>query len=70
MTFKTDFTILFWENMTWHFMWIVCLADDSHEMSSLIFSQKKTKKKKKQKKKQKKKKKKKKTNLLQFRLAL
>ena len=24
----------------WHFIWIVCLADDSHEMPSLIFSEK------------------------------
>ena len=27
-------------------MWIVCLADNSHEMSSFIFSEKKKKKKK------------------------
>ena len=26
-------------------MWIICLADDSHEMSSFIFSEKKKKKK-------------------------
>ena len=25
------------ESKTWHFMWIVCLADSSHEMPSLIF---------------------------------
>ena len=25
------------------FMWIVCLADDSHEMSRLVFSEKKKK---------------------------
>ena len=23
--------------MTWHIMWIVCLADNSRDMSSLIF---------------------------------
>ena len=28
------------ENKTWLFMWIVRSADDSHEMSSLIFSEK------------------------------
>ena len=28
------------ENKTWLFMWIVCLADDSHEMSRLILSEK------------------------------
>ena len=27
----------FRENNTWHFMWTVCKADDSHEMSSIIF---------------------------------
>ena len=27
---------LFRENKSWHFMWIVCLADDSHELSRLI----------------------------------
>ena len=32
--------LLFKENKAWHFMWIVCLADDSHEMPSLIFSEK------------------------------
>ena len=34
----------FKENKTWHFMWIICLADDSHEMSRLIFSEKYNKK--------------------------
>ena len=28
------FLLFFRENKTWHFMWIICLADDSHEMSS------------------------------------
>ena len=27
------------ENEAWHFMWIVCYADNSHEMSNLIFSE-------------------------------
>ena len=27
--------------MSWHYMWIICLADDSHEMSRLVFSEKK-----------------------------
>ena len=31
----------FKENKVWYFMWIICLADDSHEMNSLIFSEKK-----------------------------
>ena len=26
----------FWENKAWRFMWIVCLTDDSHEISDLI----------------------------------
>ena len=30
-------------NKTWYFMWTICLADDSHEMSSLIFHWKITK---------------------------
>ena len=33
------FLIFFRENKTWHFMWIVCLADNSHEMPSFIFSE-------------------------------
>ena len=34
------------ENKSWHFMLIVCLADDSHKMLRLVFSEnKKTKKK-------------------------
>ena len=32
--------IIFRENKVWQFMWIICLADDSHEISSLIFSKK------------------------------
>ena len=31
------------KNKTRHFIWIVCLADNSHEMSSLIYSEKKKK---------------------------
>ena len=34
------FFLFFRENKSWHFMWIVCLADDSHEMSKLVFSEK------------------------------
>ena len=26
----------FQENKSWHFIWIVCLADNSYEMSGLI----------------------------------
>ena len=29
----------FERNKSWHFVWIVCPADDSHEMPSLIFSE-------------------------------
>ena len=29
--------LIFRELKAWHFMWIVCLADNSHKMSSLIF---------------------------------
>ena len=41
------FLLFFRENKGWHFMQIICFAGDSHEMSSLIFSEwyKKTKKK-------------------------
>ena len=35
------FFLFFRENKSWHFMWIVCLADDSHEISRLVFSEKK-----------------------------
>ena len=38
-TFKY-FVLFFRENKACHFMWIVCLAEDSHEMSSFIFSEK------------------------------
>ena len=38
------FLILSRENKAKHFMWIVCPADDSHEMLSLIFSEKQQKK--------------------------
>ena len=34
------FPLFFRENETWNFMWIVCPADDSHEMPNLIFSEK------------------------------
>ena len=37
----------FIDNKSWYFMWITCQADDSHEMSRLIFNEKKKKKKKK-----------------------
>ena len=30
----------FEENKAWYFMWILCLAEDSHETSSFIFSEK------------------------------
>ena len=33
------------ENKAWYFMWIVCLADDSHKMSILIYSENKNKRK-------------------------
>ena len=39
--------LIFRENKTLHFLWIVCQADSSHEMVSLIFSEKRKKKKKK-----------------------
>ena len=37
------FFFFFRENKSWHFMWIVSLADDSHEMSGLVFSVKQKK---------------------------
>ena len=43
--------LVFRENKAWHFLWIICLPDDSQEMSSLIFTEKYKKKKKKKKKK-------------------
>ena len=36
------FFLFFWENKPWHFMWILCWADDSHEMSRLPWKMKKT----------------------------
>ena len=40
------FLLLFLEeNKAWSFMWILCLAEDSHKISSLIFSEKKKKEK-------------------------
>ena len=53
------FVLFFRENKYWHFMWIVCQADDSHGMSRLVFSEKSKKNKKKQKKTKNEKKKKK-----------
>ena len=41
--------LFFRESKAWHFRWIICSANDSHEMSSLIFSQKNNVKKKKKK---------------------
>ena len=38
------FNIIFSEKIRWHFMWIICYADDSHEMSSHTFSEKYKKK--------------------------
>ena len=35
------FVGIFRENKTWHFMWRICLADNWHEMPSLILSEKK-----------------------------
>ena len=32
--------VLFRVNKTWHFMWLINQADESHEMSGLIFSEK------------------------------
>ena len=40
-----DLNLYFREIKSWHFMWIVCLADDSHEISRLVFLWKKKKKK-------------------------
>ena len=34
------FIIIFRENKTWHFMWILFRADNSHEMASFIFLKK------------------------------
>ena len=45
-TFHCFVFFFFIENKSWHYMWIICecQADDSHEMSWLIFSKKKKKK--------------------------
>ena len=32
--------LFFRENNAWHYMWIICQADDSHVMSSIISSEK------------------------------
>ena len=34
-TMASSFKLFFRENKAGHFMWIICIADDSHEMSSL-----------------------------------
>ena len=34
------FFLFFWENMLWHFMQIVSLGDNLHEMPKPIFSEK------------------------------
>ena len=40
-TFKYFFFLFFvLENKSWHFMWIICQADYSHEISRLIFLEK------------------------------
>ena len=38
------FFVFFRENKAWHFMWIVCYADNSLEMPSLIIAEKELKK--------------------------
>ena len=38
------YSFIFDENKAWCFMWILCLAEDSHEISNLIFSEKKNEK--------------------------
>ena len=40
-----SFFIFFRENKFWHFLWIVCQADDSYKMSRLVFSKKNNNKK-------------------------
>ena len=35
------FVCIFQRKEAWHLMWIVCLADKSYEMPTLIFSEKK-----------------------------
>ena len=38
---NSQFLFLFFkEKRTWHFMYVVCQSDDSHEMLSLIYSEK------------------------------
>ena len=34
------FSLFFGENKSWLFMWIICPADNSHEKSKLVFSEK------------------------------
>ena len=38
--FEILFFLFFSKNKPWYFMWIVCQADGSHEISRLIFSKK------------------------------
>ena len=45
VTVKSIFaSLLKKDNKLWHFMWIICLADESHEMSTFVFETKKEKK--------------------------
>ena len=39
---KGSFAYIFFfrENNNWYFMWVICLPDDSHQISSLIFLEK------------------------------
>ena len=34
-----DYSLFARENNSWHFMWIICQADYSHEMSTFVFSE-------------------------------
>ena len=38
--FQSMFFVVFRGNNAWYYMWIVCWADDSHVMSSIIFPEK------------------------------
>lgn len=43
MRLRTVWSIYFFlqkKKMVWHSMWIICIANDSHEMSSIICSEK------------------------------
>ena len=39
-TFLLFLLLSFEENKAWCFMWILCQAEDSHEISNIIFSEK------------------------------